>query len=139
MKAKRVVIVLLSIALIGTWAVLATVAMINTEGRNRSLLVEHSFLESNYEKLMEKYENAKADRDEWEDKYLDQKAEYNLHLAYEWMFDMLANQGNANYDPNAALDEIIEREGLSTLTKSNIIETAQRILSNYGITIQKDD
>ena len=131
MKTKWVVIALLSV-----WAILATVAVIDAENRNRSLLVKHWFLESNYEVLQEKHERAKEERDEWEDKYLEQKAEYDLHLAYEWMFDMLANQGNANYDPNAALDEIIEREGLSTLTKSSIIENAQRILSEYGIEIE---
>ena len=134
---------IIAIVLLSIWAVLATITAIDNENRRSRLYDECEQLEAKcedqekaYNKLKKDYDDLEKDRDKWEDKYLDSNAYYTFHLAYEWLFDMLANSNNPNYNADAALDEICEREGLGLLSKSYVLKEAQKIMQEYEIEIE---
>lgn len=117
MKNKGIIITV--IALLSVWAVFATITAVDNENRRSRLYDECEEQERTYEKLEKEYA-------ELEDKYI-------LHLAYEWLFDVIANKAYDAKKTQASLDDIAEREGLSLAEKNKVALYAQKILSKYGI------
>ena len=134
MKTKGIIIGV--IALLSIWAIIATIVAVGTEAlveRNEELRKEVKRQEKAYEKLETEYADLKTKCEEYREKYIASQADYTLHLAYEWLVDMLLNTNNTEYDADAALDKICEREELGLYSKSLISQKAQQILSEYGI------
>ena len=126
MKNKGIIIAV--IALLSVWAVLATITAVDNENRrvvsverNEELREEVKSKEKAYKQLEKEYAKLEKEREEYREKYLDANADYTLHLAYEWLVDVMINTSekanNAHYDPDAALDKICEREGLGLYSK----------------------
>ena len=109
---KRVIIIIV-IALLCVWSVIATVSAADIESQRRKLSAEHSFLESNYEDKEEAYDKLKAE-------HSDLRSAYLKGLAYEWLYDMRCHFTEDGYDAEFALDAICQREGLNSAEKSSI-------------------
>lgn len=116
----------IAVVLLLVWAVGATVAFIAENVRSLELVNESVRVEASYNRLREKYAELEEESDELENKYM-------LHLAYEWLFDVIANKANDTKKAQASLDDIAEREGLTLAEKNKVASYSQKILSKYGI------
>ena len=145
MKTRRIVIAV--IALLSVWAVLATITAVDNENRRSKLVERNEELREEvksqdkaYDKLKAEYAKLEAKYEQEKDEHRELKSEHILHLAYEWLVDVMINTSekanNTNYDPDTALDKICEREGLGLYSKLSISLQAQKILSEYGIEIE---
>ncbi|MBE6547846.1 MAG: hypothetical protein E7667_03075 [Ruminococcaceae bacterium] len=150
MKTKGLIIG--TIVLLSIWSMIATMAAVGTEKKRVGLVEQKKELREEFDKEIESQEKA---YNELEAKYAELEAEYEqeknehleftlkcttLHLAYEWLVDVMANTSdavnNVQYDPDAALDRICEREGLGLYSKLLILQKAQQILLEYGLEIK---
>lgn len=101
------------IALLSAWAILATITAVDNENRRSILYDECAELQEECEKQERAYDKLKAE-------HSDMRSAYLKGLAYEWLYDMRCNFTEEGYDAELALDEICQREGLTSAEKSSI-------------------